>query len=141
MRSSSRLSCLISAASSAGDGTRGSAEADAGAIACAPGAVPQPTARQLRSIEGWMPSSMATCINGRPLLSSKATASRLNSSVNVRRVFVIQHLLAPCGTYQRCPRKPGRITSSFLQIRSEPRQLGLPRFGGRLGGLAGQGFG
>ena len=37
--------------------------------------------RQLRSIEGEMPSSLAIRLNGRPLLTSMATASRLNSSV------------------------------------------------------------
>jgi hypothetical protein len=44
------------------------------------------------------------------ILDLDATASRLNSSVNVRRVFVIQHLLAPCGAYRMCPRQSGRIT-------------------------------
>ena len=42
--------------------------------------------RQLRSIEGWMPSSVATWVSGRPLPASSDTASRLNSSVNDRRV-------------------------------------------------------
>src|SRR4029079_14144383 len=37
--------------------------------------------RQLRSIEGEIPSSLAICSNGRPLLASRAIASRLNSSV------------------------------------------------------------
>src|SRR5205814_5868002 len=37
--------------------------------------------RQLRSIDGEMPSSLAICSNGRSLLASRATASRLNSSV------------------------------------------------------------
>ena len=38
--------------------------------------------RQLRSIDGAMPSSPAICVSGRPLLTSSATASRLKSSVN-----------------------------------------------------------
>jgi hypothetical protein len=38
--------------------------------------------RQLRSIEGEMPNSLAICSNGRPLLANNAIASRLNSSVN-----------------------------------------------------------
>ena len=33
-----------------------------------------------------MLSSVATCVSGRPLPSSSETASRLNSSVNARRV-------------------------------------------------------
>ena len=37
--------------------------------------------RQLRSIEGEMPSSLAIWLNGRPLLTSRAIASCLNSSV------------------------------------------------------------
>src|SRR5262249_60501342 len=37
--------------------------------------------RQLRSIEGEIPNSLASRLNGRPLLTSRATASRLNSSV------------------------------------------------------------
>src|SRR5690349_5382574 len=36
-----------------------------------------------------MPSSEAICVSGRPLDVSRETASRLNSSVNARRVFVI----------------------------------------------------
>jgi hypothetical protein len=41
--------------------------------------------RQLRSIEGEMPSSLAICSNGRPRLANSTTASRLNSSLNRRR--------------------------------------------------------
>jgi len=37
--------------------------------------------RQLRSIEEEMPSSLAIWLNGRPLLTSRAIASCLNSSV------------------------------------------------------------
>jgi len=44
-------------------------------------------ARQRRSIEGWMPSSAATRISGRPLPCKRARASRLNSGVNSRLVF------------------------------------------------------
>lgn len=58
---------------------------------------PCTTLRQLRSIEGEIPSSVAICIRGRPLLSSRATASRLNSGVNSRLVLVIKHLPAPAG--------------------------------------------
>ena len=46
---------------------------------------------------------------GRPLLSSRATASRLNSGVNSRLVFAIKHLPRPQGAYQRCPWNRGRI--------------------------------
>lgn len=37
------------------------------------------------------PRSAATCICGRPLLSSRAIASRSNSGVNSRPVFAIDH--------------------------------------------------
>jgi transposase len=53
-----------------------------GACNAGPAFRPPPRSRQLRSIEGAMPSSPAICVNGRPLLASRATASRLNSSVN-----------------------------------------------------------
>ena len=55
------------------------------------------TARQLRSMEGEIPSSVAICMRGRPLLSKSATASRLNSGVKSRLVFVIEHLPTPAG--------------------------------------------
>jgi len=42
--------------------------------------------RHCLSIEGWIPSSAAICICGRPLLSGRATASRLNSGVNSPRL-------------------------------------------------------
>ena len=76
-RSFSRRSREISAA---GSGTEGAAEA---AIGCGadPACPPMLRWRQLRSIEGEMPSSLAIWINGRPLLASRATASLLNSSV------------------------------------------------------------
>src|SRR5215204_830463 len=41
-----------------------------------------------------MPNSRATSVCSRPLVSQSATASRLNSSVNSRRVAPILHLLA-----------------------------------------------
>lgn len=73
-----------------------------GAAACLTGSrggppVPECRRRQLRSIEGWIPGSFATCSSVRPLLSSSATASRLNSSVKKRRFLVIVHLSAPSG--------------------------------------------
>lgn len=40
----------------------------------------------------WIPSSAVNCSCGVPLLSSGATTSRLNSGVNSRLVFVIEHL-------------------------------------------------
>src|SRR5215472_16029309 len=76
-RSFSRRSREISAAGSGAE-----CEADAG-IGCRadPAARLPPPLRQLRSIEGEMPSSLAIPLNGRPLLTSRATASCLNSSV------------------------------------------------------------
>jgi hypothetical protein len=61
------------------------------------GGPPFPIARQLRSMEGEIPSSVAICMRGRPLLSRSATASRLNSGVKSRLVFVIKHLPTPSG--------------------------------------------
>src|SRR5450756_1635405 len=49
--------------------------------------VPFTVLRQLRSIEGWIPNSIATWVSGRPLNTRSDTASRLNSSVNDRRVI------------------------------------------------------
>ena len=43
---------------------------------------PRTTPRQFRNIDGEIPTSVTTCINGRPLPSSSATASRLNSKEN-----------------------------------------------------------
>ena len=78
-RSFSRRSREISAA---GSGTEW--VADAGVLGRNAGHAfrPPPRLRQLRSIEGVMPSSAAICVNGRPLIASRATASCLNSSVN-----------------------------------------------------------
>ena len=61
------------------------------------GGPPFTTARQLRSMEGEIPNSVAICMRGRPLLSKSATASRLNSGVKSRLVFVIKHLSTPVG--------------------------------------------
>lgn len=41
---------------------------------------------QLRGIERWIPNSVATWVTGRLLEASSDTASRLNASVNERRV-------------------------------------------------------
>jgi len=59
-----------------------------------PGEAPFSVARHYLTIEGWIPSSAATCICGGPLLTSRATASRLNSGVNSRLIFAIRHLPA-----------------------------------------------
>ena len=76
-RSFSRRSREISAAGSATEGV-----ADAGFRSTAGPVFPPPwRLRQLRSIEGEMPSSPAIWINGRPLPASRAIASVLNSSV------------------------------------------------------------
>jgi hypothetical protein len=83
VRSSSRFNRVISDAWSAGDG------AMVDAIALERTIPPQTAARQFRNIDGEMPNSVATCISGRPLLSSSATASRLNSGENSLLVFAI----------------------------------------------------
>ena len=88
VRSRSRFSRAISAAWSAGDGSCGAPAATARERA----APVWMAARQFRSIDGEMPTSVATCIKGRPLLSSSATASRLNSGANSRLVWSSKHL-------------------------------------------------
>ena len=76
-RSFSRRRREISAA-----GSKTEWGADAGALGRNAGPECRPPRRQLRSIDGAMPSSPAICVSGRPLLTSSATASRLKSSVN-----------------------------------------------------------
>ena len=96
VRSNSRRSRAISAVCSSG--LAGMAVPDtAGAPDRERGGCPWATRRQFRSTEAWRPNSRATCSSGRPLPSSRATASRLNSSVKDRLVFVIRHLPAPLG--------------------------------------------
>jgi len=94
VRSSSRFKRVISDAWSAGDV---SGEKVDDVVALDRAAPPRTSARQFRNIEGEIPTSDATCINGRLLLSSKATASRLKSGENSRLVFGIAHLHALTG--------------------------------------------
>ena len=91
VRSSSRFNRVICDAWSAGEGI-GDTPGDA--ITRDRAVPPRTTVRQFRNIDGEMPTSVATCINGRPLLSSSATASRLNSGENSLLVFGIDHHLA-----------------------------------------------
>ena len=94
VRSSSRFNRVICDAWSAADGIGDRP----GGAAARDRAVPQrTTVRQFRNIDGEIPTSVATCINGRPLLSSSATASRLNSGENSLLVFGLDHLLALTG--------------------------------------------
>jgi len=88
VRSSSRFNRVISDDWSAGDGSGETL----GVAALDPAVPPRTAARQFRNIDGEMPTSLATCIKGRPLLSSSATASRLNSGENSLLVFGIEHL-------------------------------------------------
>lgn len=89
VRSSSRFSRVISDAWSAGDGIEGMP-----GVVLDRGVPSQTAARQFRNIDGEMPASAATCISGLSLLSSRATASRLNSGENSLPVFRIEHLHA-----------------------------------------------
>jgi hypothetical protein len=89
VRSSSRFNRVISDAWSAGEGSGGIPGDGAARDRALP---PRTTARQFRNIDGEMPTSAATCITGRPLLSSRATVSRLNSGENSLLVFAIAHL-------------------------------------------------
>ena len=91
VRSSSRRSLAISAAWSDGEATglAGTEGGEAPGRSCE--AVPFKVLRHCLSMDGWIPSSAAICICGRRLVSSSATASRLNSGVNSRLVFEIQH--------------------------------------------------
>jgi hypothetical protein len=93
VRSSSRFNRVISDAWSAGDGSGETIDVVARERPVPAGT----TARQFRNIDGEIPTSLATCISGRPLLSSRATASRLNSGENSRLVFGIAHLHALAG--------------------------------------------
>ena len=68
--------------SAAGSGTKCGADASVLGRNAGPAFRPPLRPRQLRSIDGAMPSSVAICVNGRPLPARSATASRLNSSVN-----------------------------------------------------------
>src|SRR3954454_16559134 len=54
-----------------------------------------------------MPSSAATCVNGRPLPASSDTASRLNSSVNVRRVLLVIRAPRSLRSLSEVPTQPG----------------------------------
>lgn len=109
VRSSSRRRRAISAAWSEGEAT-GLADAAPGEPAARGGGEPPINpVRHCLSMEGWIPSSAAICICGRPLLSKSATASRLNSGVNSRLVLAIKHLPRPQGAYQRCPWNRGKI--------------------------------
>lgn len=103
VRSSSRRRRTISAPWSEGEATGLAAAAPGDAAARGGEEPPISAVRHCLSMEGWIPSSAAICICGRPLLSSRATASRLNSGVNSRLVFAIKHLPSPQGAYQRCP--------------------------------------
>src|SRR5216683_3051306 len=71
-RSFSRRSREIS---TAGSGAECGADAVVLGRSAGPAFHPPFRPRQLRSIEGAMPSSPAICVNGRPLLASRATAS------------------------------------------------------------------
>ena len=105
--------------------------------------------RQFRGIDGEMPTSVATCINGRPLLSSSATASRLNSGANSRLVLDIQTPSRPSerinGVHQcEGPSEyPNHVWSyDFVEDRTHgPQQAGHPSAkrprSADLGGMAG----
>lgn len=95
VRSSSRFSREISDAWSANDGNGDKPGDDV--VARDRALPPRTIARQFRSIDGEMPTSVATCISERPLLSSRATVSRLNSGENSLLVFGIVHLHAQRG--------------------------------------------
>ena len=71
--------------------------------------------RQFRSIEGWMPNSAATWDSGRPLPCSSDTASRLNSSVNSRRVFVVIRAPRSQWSLSEVSTVPGEGQRAFCQ--------------------------
>jgi len=95
--------------------------------------------RHCLSIEGWIPSSAAICICGRPLLSRRATASRLNAGVNSRRVLAIKHLPRPQGAYQRCPWNRSTIRLQLRELRRQKLVRGLVVEVARVPGLEGLG--
>ena len=88
VRSSSRFSRVISEAWSATDG-RGGTPGTAALDRIMPS---RTTARQVRNIDGEIPTSIATCISGRPLVSNNATTSHRGVSGNLHR----------CGEWSFC---------------------------------------
>src|ERR1700723_184131 len=126
VRSRSRFSRAISAAWSAGDGSCGAPAATARERA----APVWMAARQFRTIDGEMPTSVATCIKGRPLLSSSATASRLNSGANSRLALVFQTPFLLNRAYQRCPPVRGTIRPGADQSDELMSSLGFLAFPG-----------
>jgi transposase InsO family protein len=79
-----------------------------------------------------MPTSIVTCINGRPLLSSRATASRLNSGENSLLISGIQHLhaltgLAEVSTESRDHYKSEMVWRTSFQTRAAA-ELALGRY-------------
>ena len=107
VRSSSRRSRAISAAWSDGEARGLVGDAAGNAPGCDRAAAPRRIARHCLSIEGWIPSSAAICICGRPLLSNSATASRLNSGVNSRLVFAIRSPSSPRRSVSEVSAKSG----------------------------------
>jgi hypothetical protein len=82
------------------------AESGAGAgIGCS--TAPEfPRLRQLRSIEGEMPSSLAICSNGRPLLSSSAQCNRLSLELIAELTSSLahsNHSILRCGSSRLMP--------------------------------------
>src|SRR3954451_14615189 len=87
-----------------------------------------------------MPSSAATCVNGRPLPASSDTASRLNSSVNVRRVLLVIRAPRSLRSLSEVPTQPGEgqsewtpsPTSAFMiDIEARSARAGRPDAHGR----------
>ena len=89
---------------------------------------PRTTARQVRNTDGEIPTSAATCISGRPLLSSSATASRLNSGENSLLDFGIEHLhaltgLAKVSTESRDHQLPSGALSGLAEAKQAAEKL------------------
>src|SRR3954451_25424129 len=81
-----------------------------------------------------MPSSAATCVNGRPLPASSDTASRLNSSVNVRRVLLVIRAPRSPRSLSEVSTQPGEGQSRVWLIRCSRGGAGASMALGRQGG-------
>ncbi len=75
-----------------------------------------------------MPSSAATCVNGRPLPASSATASRLNSSVNVRRVLLVIRSPRSLRSLSEVSTQPGEGQTEVTQKLDEEERVPVNRY-------------
>jgi hypothetical protein len=71
-----------------------------------------------------MPSSAATCVNGRPLPASSDTVSRLNSSVNIRLVLLVIRAPRSLRSLSEVSTQPGQGQRAQSAARAQPAPAG-----------------